>query len=194
MPLQTISNYVMLILQSGVAFQIANFCEFFVLLDKSCWLNNLCNVITSTDRSQSEWCIIIRKVMMKKMRFIWMSMYLAPKYYEGALFLRLQLETGPRFYVVNGQPSYAKVQPLAVQREYLHFSVILRPWVLVRPRELKPRPPALQSSALPTELILPLILHFSYACSVFTLESRTKPADTKDSWWWQFNSCCEGGK
>ena len=35
-PLQTISNYVMLILQSGFAFQIANFCEFFVLLDKSC--------------------------------------------------------------------------------------------------------------------------------------------------------------
>ena len=35
-PLQTISNYVMLILQSGVAYQIANFCEFFVLLDKSC--------------------------------------------------------------------------------------------------------------------------------------------------------------
>lgn len=35
-PLQTISNYVMLIIQSGVAYQIANFCKFFVLLDKSC--------------------------------------------------------------------------------------------------------------------------------------------------------------
>ena len=39
--------------------------------------------------------------------------------------------------------------------EYLHFSVILRPWVLVRPRESNPRPSALQSSSLQTELILP---------------------------------------
>ena len=38
------------------------------------------------------------------------------------------------------------------QREYLHFSVILRPWALVRPRESNPHPPALHSSALPTEL------------------------------------------
>ena len=40
------------------------------------------------------------------------------------------------------------------QREYLHFSVILRPWVLVQPRELNPRPPAQHLSALPTELTL----------------------------------------
>ena len=33
-----------------------------------------------------------------------------------------------------------------MQREYLHFSVILRPWVLVRPQESNPRPPALQST------------------------------------------------
>ena len=36
-----------------------------------------------------------------------------------------------------------------------YFSVILRPWVLVRSRESNPRPPALQSRALPTGLILP---------------------------------------
>ena len=57
--------------------------------------------------------------------------------------------------ILRGHPSHAKVSPLAVQRKYLHFSVILRPWVMVRPRELNPRPPVLQSNALPTELILP---------------------------------------
>ena len=29
--------------------------------------------------------------------------------------------------ILRGHPSHAKVSPLAVQREYLHFSVILRP-------------------------------------------------------------------
>ena len=38
-----------------------------------------------------------------------------------------------------------QVQPLARQRKYLHFSEL--PWVMVRPRELNPRPPALQSEA-----------------------------------------------
>ena len=33
-----------------------------------------------------------------------------------------------------------------MQREYLHFSVILRPWVLVRPQESNLQPPALQST------------------------------------------------
>ena len=36
----------------------------------------------------------------------------------------------------------------------LHFSVILKPWVLVQSRESNPRPPALQSIALSSELIL----------------------------------------
>ena len=61
-------------------------------------------------------------------------------------------------YILRGHPSHVKVQPPAGQREYYHFSVILRPWVLVRPRESNPQPPALQSSALPTELILPWFL------------------------------------
>ena len=63
--------------------------------------------------------------------------------------------TGDGTAILRGHPNHAKVYPFAGQREYLHFSVSLRPWVLVRPRESNPRPPALQSSALPTELILP---------------------------------------
>ena len=35
--------------------------------------------------------------------------------------------TGEGTAILPGHPSHAKVQPLAVQREYLHFSVILRP-------------------------------------------------------------------
>ena len=52
--------------------------------------------------------------------------------------------------------SHAKFYLFAKQREYLHFSVILRPCVLIRPRESNPRLPALLSNALPTELTLPL--------------------------------------
>ena len=44
---------------------------------------------------------------------------------------------------------------LVVQRKYLHFSLSFRPWVLARPQESNPRPPALQLHALPTELTLP---------------------------------------
>ena len=57
--------------------------------------------------------------------------------------------------ILRGHPSHAKDSPLAVKRKYVHFSLILRPSVMVRPRESNPRPPALQSNALPTELILP---------------------------------------
>ena len=44
---------------------------------------------------------------------------------------------GDRTAILRGHPSRTKVSPLAVQRKYLriHFSVILRPWVIVRPRE-----------------------------------------------------------
>ena len=42
---------------------------------------------------------------------------------------------GDRTAFLRGHPSRTKVKPLAVQWEYLHFSVILRPWVIVRPRE-----------------------------------------------------------
>ena len=39
---------------------------------------------------------------------------------------------GDRTAILRGHPSRTKVKPLAVQREYLHVSVILRPWVIVR--------------------------------------------------------------
>ena len=35
--------------------------------------------------------------------------------------------TGDGTTILPGHPSHAKVQPLAVQRDYLHLSVILRP-------------------------------------------------------------------
>ena len=80
-------------------------------------------------------------------------MYLARKCQLGTLFLRLLMETenalylsvnvfstkvpigdtiftspnGDRTAILRGHPSHAKVSPLAVQRKYLHFSVILRP-------------------------------------------------------------------
>ena len=57
--------------------------------------------------------------------------------------------------IFRGHGSQDKVYAIAGQRKYLHFLVILRPWVLVRLQESNPRPPALQSSALPTEQILP---------------------------------------
>ena len=65
--------------------------------------------------------------------------------------------TGDGTGILRGHLSHAKVQPLVVQREYLHFSVIFKTlsYALVRPRESNPRPSALQSNALPTELILP---------------------------------------
>ena len=69
----------------------------------------------------------------------------------------------------------------AGQRRYLHFSVILRPWVLFRPRESSLLPPALQLSALPTEVILPpeemlltlFSLQFSHCAQSFLALSGT---------------------
>ena len=55
----------------------------------------------------------------------------------------------------DGTPFYMVIRATRVQRDYVHFPVILRPQVLFRPRESNPRSSALQSSALPTKLILP---------------------------------------
>ena len=66
--------------------------------------------------------------------------------------------TGDGTAILRGHRSQAKVQPLEVRRDYLHFSVIFkRPWVLVQLLETNPRPPALQSCALPTEVIQPVL-------------------------------------
>ena len=59
---------------------------------------------------------------------------------------------------LHGQPSHAKIYSSAGQTQNIHFSVPSRPWVLVRSRDTNPQPPALQSSVLPTELILLRIL------------------------------------
>ena len=58
--------------------------------------------------------------------------------------------------ILSGHPSHAKVYPLAGPRKYPYFSVILRPWVLVWPRQSNLRLPALLLNALPTEITLPL--------------------------------------
>ena len=87
-----------------------------------------------------------------KGHFIWVSNVFSTK-----VLIRDTIFTSPNgdgTAILLCHPSHAKVQPPAGQRKYLHFSVILRPWVLVRPRESNPRPSALQSSALPTKLIL----------------------------------------
>ena len=62
--------------------------------------------------------------------------------------------TGDGTFILHGHLGHAKVSPFAWQRQYLHFSVILRPWVLVQPQESSLRPPILQSSPLLTELIV----------------------------------------
>ena len=70
------------------------------------------------------------------------------------IFLRLLMETGPPFYVVIR--ATRKSRRLQCKGSIFISQLFLRPWVLVRPRESNTRPPALQSSALPTEVILPL--------------------------------------
>ena len=66
------------------------------------------------------------------------------------------METGPP--ILRGHPSHAKVSPLAVRAKEVpsflsHFKTLSNGPA----RESNPRPPALQSNALPTELILLII-------------------------------------
>ena len=49
-------------------------------------------------------------------------MYLARKYSLGTLYFTSP--TGDGTAILRGHPRHAKVKPLALQREYLHFSVI----------------------------------------------------------------------
>ena len=73
--------------------------------------------------------------------------------------------TGPPFYVVSR--ATRRSSRFLGRRQYLHFSVTLRPWLLVQPRESYPRPPAQQSNALLTELILRGISEiFTYTCKI----------------------------
>ena len=70
--------------------------------------------------------------------------------------IKLLLETEPSF--AHGHSSQAKVYPFAGQRKYLHSPVALRPWIKLWLQELKQQTPALQASALPTELARGLCL------------------------------------
>ena len=58
------------------------------------------------------------------------ALYLNVNVFSAKVLRRGTIFTSPagdRTAILRGQPSHAKVQPLAVQREYPHFSVILRP-------------------------------------------------------------------
>ena len=63
------------------------------------------------------------------------------------------METGPPFYVVI--QATRRSSRLQGKGSTFISQLFLRPWLLVRPRESNPRPPALQSSALSAELMLP---------------------------------------
>ena len=66
------------------------------------------------------------------MHFLWGSIYFTPKLLiEDTIF---RSPTGDWTAILSGHPSHTKVQAFAGQRKYPHFSVILTPWVLVRPR------------------------------------------------------------
>ena len=57
-------------------------------------------------------------------------------------------------HFIRYHPSHTKVKPFAGQRQYLHFSATLRPWVLVWSQGLNQGPPALQWSVVSTKLAL----------------------------------------
>ena len=65
-----------------------------------------------------------------KRHFIWVSTVFSTKVLTGDTIFTSP--NGDRIAILRGHPSRTKVKPLAVQREYLHVSVILRPWVIVR--------------------------------------------------------------
>ena len=112
--------------------------------------NHLFKYLNPTTTPLTSWKTVYRvrmsNVNTTKVHLNWVSMYLARKYPLGTLFLRLLPEMGPPFYVVIR----ATCEGLGIcrARQYLYFSVILRPWVLVRPQESNPRPIPLCSQAL----------------------------------------------
>ena len=84
------------------------------------------------------------------------ALYLSSKVFSTKVLIGETIFTFPTgdgmaFYVVVR--AMRRSSCFSGQSPYLHFSVILRPRVLVRPLESNTRPTALQSSALLTELI-----------------------------------------
>ena len=71
----------------------------------------------------------------------------------GHFFLRLLLKMhGTAIFSGHLSHLHPKDYPFAGQRQF-NFSIVLRPWVLARSWESNPRPSALLSIALLTELI-----------------------------------------
>ena len=107
------------------------------------WTTNSC-LFTPSSSTPVSWARTLKKNQRKPFilrgwhLLLWSILPIGPLYFTSPT------EDGTA--ILCGHPSHAKVSPLALQREWLHFSVILRPWVLVRPRESNPRPPALQST------------------------------------------------
>ena len=86
------------------------------------------------------------------------ALYLSLNVFRTKVLIRdtsFTFPTGDGTAILRGHLSHAKVSPFAGQKQYLYFLSYFKPWVLVRPRESNPRPSALHSRALPTELILP---------------------------------------
>ena len=69
-------------------------------------------------------------------------MYSTRKYYWGHYFYVSYWRRGRHFTLSSEPRECLTACSTKRQREYVHFSVILRPWVLVQPRESNPRPPA----------------------------------------------------
>ena len=91
------------------------------------------------------------------MHFIWVWMYFSTEVLIG-----VTISTSPTWdQTATLCPCKSLAKPFAGQRRYFAFSVILR-LSIDQVLEIELRPPALQSSALPTELVL-LQLRSQYA-------------------------------
>ena len=96
---------------------------------------------------------------------------------------------------IHYHPSHTKVKPFAGQRQYLHFSATLRPWVLVWSQGLNQGPPALQWSAVSTKLALhycqPLTekpKHLKYFTKVCVMNNNSRDQKRQTSHQAQTNS------
>ena len=97
-------------------------------------------------------------------------MYSTRKYYWGHYFY-VSYWRRDRHFTLSSEPHEGLTAcSTKRQREYLHFSVILRPWVLVQPRESNPRPPAQHLSALPIATELTLLRSRFWCFRLFPLE------------------------
>ena len=101
---------------------------------------------------------------------------------------------------IHYHPSHTKVKPFAGQRQYLHFSATLRPWVLVWSQGLNQGPPALQWSAVSTKLALhycqtltekPKHLKYFRKVCVMNNNSRDQKRQTSHQAQTNFDTLCQ---